>query len=308
MCQNPCVGTFLSLLVALASAADVPAGTRETKTMRHGGLERTWHLFKPAGGSWPRPVLFALHGGGGTGKGFITHARYELDRAAAAAGFAVVYPEGVNKGWNDGRGIGSKADDHGFLTALADLLVKEGVADPRGLYAAGISNGGFMSHALACRDAGRWAAIGAVVTSMGEAVAADCRPARPVSVLMVNGTEDRLIPWDGREVKLLGRSRGRKLTVPETAEKWAALNGCSGEPAREDLPDAADDGTRWSLEARRGCREGSEVLLYKVAGGGHTWPNGEVYLPRVVGRTSRDVAFEPLLFAFFKRHPLPEAK
>ena len=300
-------GLLLLAAGVWAAASGVP-GARSTGTMEHGGLTRTWHLFKPEGGAWPRPVLFALHGGGGTGKGFVTHVDYRLDRAAAAAGFAVVYPEGVKKAWNDGRGIGSKADDHGFLTALADRLIKEGVADPRGLYAAGISNGGFMAHALACRDAGRWAAIGAVVTSMGEAVAADCKPSRPVPVLMVNGTEDRLIPWDGREVKGLIRSRGRKLTVPETVAKWAALDGCTGEPTREDLPDAADDGTRWSLEARRNCKAGSEVLFYKVAGGGHTWPNAEVYLPRVVGRTSRDVDFEPLLFSFLKRHRLPEAR
>lgn len=295
---------LLLTIAAFAAASDsIPPGTRETAHLTHGGLERTWHLFKPAGGTWPRPVLFALHGGGGTGKGFITHVHYDLDRAAAAAGFAVVYPEGVDKGWNDGRGNGNKADDIGFLSALADRLIKEGVADPKGLYAAGISNGGFMAHALACRDAGRWAAIGVVGSSLGENEAAACKPTRPVSVLMVNGTEDRLIPWDGREVKFLGRRRGRKLTVPGTAEKWAALNGCPGEPAHEDLPDAADDGTRWSLEARRGCRGGSEVLLYKVTGGGHTWPNADVYLPRLVGRTSRDVAFEPLLFDFFKRHP-----
>ncbi|TBR22582.1 hypothetical protein EPO15_07775 [bacterium] len=303
------MGTLLTLLLSAAAAADVvPPGTRETKSMEHGGLTRTWHLYKPASGPYPRPVLFALHGGGGTGEGFVTHVHHDLDRAAAAAGFAIVYPEGVKKAWNDGRGIGSKADDHGFLTALADRLVKDGVADPKGLYAAGISNGGFMSHALACRDGGRWAAIGVIASSLGEIAAASCKPPRPVPVLMVNGTEDRLIPWDGREVKLLGRSRGRKLTVPETAAKWAALDGCSGEPVREDLPDAADDGTRWSLEARRNCKAGAEVLLYKVTGGGHTWPNAEIYLPRVVGRTSRDVAFEPLLFEFFKRHPLPGAK
>lgn len=298
----------LLLVLQAASAGAPPSGARETNTMEHGGLTRTWHLFKPAEGTWPRPVLFALHGGGGTGKGFITHVDYRLDRAAAEAGFAVVYPEGVKKAWNDGRGIGSQADDHGFLTALADRLIKEGVADPMGLYAAGISNGGFMSHALACREGGRWAAIAVVVSSLGEKEAGACKPPRPVPVLMVNGTEDRLIPWDGREVKLLGRSRGRKLTVPETAAKWAELDGCTGEPTREDLPDAADDGTRWSLEARRNCKAGSEVLLYKMAGGGHTWPNAEVYLPRVVGRTSRDVDFESLLFAFFRRHPLPEAK
>lgn len=297
----------LVLQVAMA-AADIPPGVRETGTMRHDGVERTWHLFKPAGGTWPRPVLFALHGGGGSGKGFISHVHHDLDRAAAAAGFAVVYPEGVKKGWNDGRGNNNTADDQGFLTALADRLVKEGVADPKGLYLTGISNGGFMTHALACRDGGRWAAIAVVASSMGEAEAATCKTPRPVSALLVNGTEDRLIPWDGREVKLLGKKRGRKLTIPETAAKWAELDGCTGEPTREDLPDGADDGTRWSLEAHRNCKAGSEVLLYKVTGGGHTWPNAEVYLPRVVGRTSRDVAFEPLLFAFFKRHPLPEPK
>lgn len=299
-----------SLLLGLqaAWAGAPPPGTRETAAMEHGGRTRAWHLFKPAGGTWPRPVLFALHGGGGTGKRFSKHVDYRLDRAAAEAGFAVVYPEGVKKAWNDGRGIGSEADDQGFLTALSDRLVKEGVADPKGLYLAGISNGGFMAHALACRDGGRWAAIAVVVSSLGEKEAGACKPPRPVPVLMVNGTEDRLIPWDGREVKLLGRSRGRKLTVPETAAKWAELDGCTGEPTVSELPDTADDGTRWSLEAHRSCKAGSEVLLYKMAGGGHTWPNAEVYLPRVVGRTSRDVAFEPLLFSFFKRHPLPEAK
>ena len=300
---------MLALILALSvAAAEAPAGRRVDGVMTFGGVTRTWHLFEPAGGRRPRPILFALHGGGGTGKGFVTHVHYDLDRAAAGAGFAVAYPEGVKKGWNDGRGNKNTADDFGFLSALADRLVKEGVADPKGLYAAGISNGGFMSHALGCRDAGRWAAIGVVASSLGEAEAASCRPARPLPVLLVNGTEDRLIPWDGREVKLLGRSRGRKLTVPETAAKWAELDGCSGSPETSDLPDAQDDGTRWSLEARRACKGGAEVLLYKVTGGGHTWPNAEIYLPRVVGRTSRDVAFEPLLFDFFKRHPMPETK
>ncbi|MBI5202580.1 MAG: prolyl oligopeptidase family serine peptidase [Elusimicrobia bacterium] len=231
-----------------------------------------------------------------------------LDALAAREGFLVVYPDGLGKHWNDGRDgndADPEADDAGFLAALADKLVKDGKADPKRLYAVGISNGGFMAHALACADAGRWAAIGAVAASLGQKAAASCKPSRPVPVLMVNGTEDRLVPWDGREVRFLGRVRGKKLTVPETDEKWAALDGCTGEPERSELPDAEDDGTRWSLSARRRCQGGSEVLLYKVDGGGHTWPRGKPYLKRLVGRTSRDVDFESLVWTFFKAHPLP---
>lgn len=294
LCQNPCVGTALAL------------------TLTFGGLTRTYLLVEPPGAKGPRPTVFALHGGGGKGPQLRDHTEGRLDAAAAREGWNVVYPDGVEKNWNDGRGANNPAtaknvDDLGFLAALTDALVKEGKADPRRLYLVGISNGGFMSHALACAQPGRWAAIAPLVASLGEKAAEGCRPSRAVPVLMVNGTEDRLVPWDGREVKVLRRSRGRKLTVPETVAKWASLDACPDKPAVEELPDAADDGTRWTLEARRGCRDGAEVLLYKVAGGGHTWPNGKVYLPRLVGRTSRDVDFEALLFAFFKRHALPEA-
>ncbi|MBI4345309.1 MAG: prolyl oligopeptidase family serine peptidase [Elusimicrobia bacterium] len=275
--------------------------------LEHGGVRREYTLVEPPGLAGPAPVVFALHGGGGRGRNFRTHIDGRLDALAVREKFRVAYPEGVNKAWNDGRDFkgASGADDLGFLAALADTLVREGKADSRRLYLLGVSNGGFMAHALACAQADRWAAIGAVIASLGESVAAKCRPARPVPVLMVNGTEDRLIPWDGRSVRLMGRSRGTKLTVPETASKWAELDGCTGEPERSALVDREDDGTRWSLEARRDCRGGSEVLLYKVDGAGHTWPKGKVYLPRLVGRTSKDVDFEALAWDFFKAHPLP---
>lgn len=299
----PDVSALLLALTLCAAAA----------TLEHGGLTRTYELVAPPGAAGPRPAVFALHGGGGTARQLREHVGARLEPRAAEAGFLVVYPDGVEKGWNDGRGDNVPAanrnvDDLGFLAALADRLVAEGKADPRRLHLVGISNGGFMSHALACAQAGRWASAAVLVASLGEAVAASCRPARAVPMLMVNGTEDRLVPWDGREVRFLGRRRGRKLTVPETVRKWAELDGCRGEPLRSDLPDPVDDGVRWSLEARRDCRDGAEVLLYKMAGGGHTWPNGKPYLPRLVGRTSRDVDFEALALGFFGRHALPEAR
>ncbi|MBI2361957.1 MAG: prolyl oligopeptidase family serine peptidase [Elusimicrobia bacterium] len=290
------------LLALLALSAH--AGFAES-SVESGGLRRTYSVYAPQGKKAPLPALFVLHGGKGGGAQMRKHTERRFEALADERGLLVVYPDGADRHWNDGRRQpGSRdVDDVGFLAALADSLVKSGAADPARLYAVGISNGGFMAHALACRDAGRWAAVSAVVASLGEALAPECRPSRPVSVLMVNGTEDRLIPWDGRDVRFLWKKLGRKLTVPETAARWTELDGCSGEPERSELPDPVDDGTRWSLEARRACRGGAEVLLYKVQGGGHTWPNGTPYLKRVVGRTSRDVDFERLVTDFFLRHP-----
>lgn len=291
------------LLLALL-ALPARAGLVES-SLEWDGLRRTYAVYSPEGLSGPMPAVFALHGGRGGGKQLRQHTSRRFEALADEKGFLVVYPDGLDQHWNDGRGQPGAAsvDDVGFLGAVADELLRAGALDPDRLYAVGISNGGFMAHALACRDAGRWAAVSAVAASMGEALSPACRPSRPVSVMMVNGTEDRLVPWDGRDVRFLWRKLGRKLTVPETVSRWAELDGCSGGPERAELPDAAEDGTRWSLEALRSCREGAEVLLYKVAGGGHTWPNGTAYLKRVVGRTSRDVDYERLAVDFFLRHP-----
>ena len=290
-------------LLLLTLAAPGHAGFTES-AVESGGLRRTYSVYAPEGAKGALPAVFVLHGGKGGGAQIRKHTGRRFERLADEKGLLVVYPDGEGRHWNDGRGQpGAKAvDDVSFLGALAESLVRSGAADPGRLYAVGISNGGFMAHALACLDSGRWAAVSAVAASMGEELSVKCRPSRPVSVLMVNGTEDRLVPWGGREVRFLWKRMGRKLTVPETFARWAELDGCSGDPERSELPDAAEDGTRWSLEARRSCRGGSEVLLYKVAGGGHTWPNGTVYLKRIVGATSRDVDFEGLAVDFFLRH------
>ena len=293
----------LSALLFLLGAAPLRAEFLEA-SISTGGYTRTYSVYSPDGRKGPLPALFVLHGGGGKGRQLREHTARRFEALADKEGFLVVYPDGLNKSWNDGRGQpgARNVDDTVFLGALADSLVAAGRADPRRLHAVGISNGGFLAHALACRDAARWASVAAVVASLGENV--DCRPSRAVPVLMVNGTEDRLVPWDGTEVRFLGMSRGRKLTVPATAAKWAELDGCQPTPVRSELPDRADDGVRWSLESWPGCKGGAEVLLYKMEGGGHTWPNGTPYLPRLVGRTSRDVDFEVLVTAFFRRHPL----
>lgn len=124
---------------------------------------------------------------------------------------------------------------------------------------------------------------------------------RPVSVLAVNGTLDPLVPYAGGGVGLLHK-RGRVRSVPGTIDFWVRANSCSSAVERETLPDRdPSDGMRVVRERWTGGRERSEVQLFTVEGGGHTWPSG-ANRPRSFGRTCRDIDATELVWHFFKEH------
>jgi len=225
-------------------------------------------------------------------------------------GFIVVYPDAFERNWNDGRGdptIRSQAegiDDVGFIAALITRLSKEYPIDPGRIFSTGISNGGFMSQLLAARLSSRLAAIAPVAAGMAPSVAAALRPERAVSVLVMNGTDDPLVPYGGGAV---ARHRGETVSTDEIIRGWVAANRCTGAPEVVRLPDVAPmDGTRVKKTAYPTCAEQTAVVLYTIEGGGHTWPGGPQYLPRsIVGRVSRDINASEVIWQFFASHPRP---
>ena len=55
----------------------------------------------------------------------------------------------------------------------------------------------------------------------------------------------------------------------------------------------------------RSGRNGTEVVLYTVQGGGHTW-GGQQDAPRIAGsRVCRDFDATQTIWEFFKTHPRP---
>lgn len=86
--------------------------------------------------------------------------------------------------------------------------------------------------------------------------------------------------------------------------RWVALNGCDRIPATDLLPDRAPlDGTRVTRQTYSRCSVDTEVALYRIEGGGHTWPGGPQQIAqRIVGRTSRDVDATDVIWSFFSRH------
>ena len=294
-------------LVALPAGA-VDAGRDLNGRIEHGGLKRSYILHLPpavADASKSLPLVIALHDGGGRAAGF---ARFTgLSKLANKAGFAVAYPQGVERHWNDGRTrIGYRAhaqniDDVGFLVKLIDALKgQHGITGDR-VFVVGAANGGMLAMRMACDAADKIHGVAAVMANFPDRMRFRCMPKRPVSILVMNGTADPIVPWRGGEMRSGFRRLGKLLSTEDTIEYWAEKNGCSDAPIRKDLADKAPgDGTVVRRESYQNCRQGSQVVLYTIDRGGHTWPGGRQTRPEAeIGKVSRDIAAEAEIWAFF---------
>lgn len=253
------------------------------------------------------PLLFALHGGGGTAKGMIRLTKRRFNELADREGFLVVYPQGLEKSWNDERNDPisyaheHEVDDVGFLKKVMVKMAAEYRADPGRIFFTGISNGGFMSIRLSRELAAEVKGVAPVTASIPVDAEDAHRGAGPVNVMLVNGTDDPLVPYGGGYVEVLGNKRGKVLSTDETIEIFVLRNGCSEIPEQQELKDRDPaDGTRVVRYEYINEETGNRVVLLKVRGGGHTWPGGWEYLKeKYIGRTSRDINGCDEIWEFF---------
>jgi len=278
-----------------------------SKSLIHGGLERAYHLHIPSSyrNSMATPLVVALHGGGGNGQKMATLSRLSL--LADQNGFIVAYPEAVERNWNDGRGLSQyrsqreNIDDVGFISRMIDAIADDYNLDEKRVYVTGASNGAMMSLRLGCELADKITAMAPVIGSMPENLVSECAPARPVPLLMINGSDDPLVPWEGGYVHFFRKKLGKIISVLQTIDFWVARNGCSPEPQITSEPDTdPDDGTRVQKSVYARCADGADVVLYEIKGGGHTWPGGYQYLPEfLIGKTNRDLNASETIWSFF---------
>ena len=283
-------------------AAHTAGGSREGE-IQHGGLRRTYtlHVANSLNGGTPAPLVLVLHGGGGAGPS--TERMTGFSELADRRGFIVVYPNGVDHHWNDGRGEVARqdVDDVGFLTALVDHLRHTLPIDPRRVYVSGISNGAMMSYRLGCERSEIFAAIAPVAGAVPEPLGPRCSPSRPVSLVAISGTDDPLVRWGGG---LVARNRGRTMSVPDSISLWTRLDRCPAPATVMQKPDRDPaDGTRVRRETPGPCQEGASVVLYAVEGGGHSWPGSTRSRLPLTGRLSRDINATDVIWSFFESHP-----
>ncbi len=297
--------------LALLSPSCRAGADVETHALAHAGREREFrlHLSPALPTATAVPLVLVLHGGGGTGKRMPWLLRGGFERLAARDGFAVAYPEAVENHWNDGRGDVSRVshrenvDDVGYLVAVIDAVAALRPIDRSRVFATGISNGAAMSHRLALERPDRIAAIAPVANSIAASLTATALAtaptATPVPVLMIMGTQDPLVPYEGGTVHFYKRKLGEICSTDEAIRIWVARDKGAPEAKVDWLPDRdPEDGMRVRRERHEGP---AEVVLYAVEGGGHTWPGGRQYAPGfIVGKTTNDIDGCDEIWEFFK--------
>jgi polyhydroxybutyrate depolymerase len=233
----------------------------------------------------------------------------QFNRLADQHRILVAYPDGVDRGWNDGRSdlkttaVKEGVDDIGFLRAVVNDIEKQHPIDRARIYATGISNGGLMSYRLACDAADLVSAIATVAANLSVDLSRECRPARSVPVAIINGTDDPMMPWLGGDIEVLLSRRGVVLSSQETFEYWAKRGDCALPNTHMQFRDKSAKGTTVIRHVARDCIDGTEVRLYEIVGGGHTWPSGYQYLgERIVGKTSRELKASSEIWSFFARN------
>lgn len=299
------------LLLPVSSVEASRRGRTHRRELRWEGRRRDLELYLPRPGGSFRALVLALHGGGGTPASMAYSDGHRFEEIADTHDLVIAYPGGYARRWNDGRGIASypahreDVDDVGFLGQLVRDLLQEFRIPRENVFMTGISNGGLMTRRFACEAPELVAAVAPVISNRSVQADALCRetPPVPVPILVVNGTEDPLIPHSGGPARFLGKGLGTFLSTRDGVAAWVRRNGCTPEPEEEWLPDLdPGDGTRTRWLRYAGCHGGASVELLEVVGGGHVWPGGRWYAPRfLVGRIPRDFHASDRIWAFFRR-------
>lgn len=287
-----------------------PCAVAEPLTLTHQGIERSALLHQPPTTSdRPRPLIVALHGLSQSLenlRGGLGCCSLQFDPVADREGLLVLYPQAIDLRWSYGRPIAgavpsvgdAPVDDLGFIRRLIDDLVAKKLADPARIYVTGVSRGGLMAYTLACALADRIAAVVPIITGMSDLQREDCRPARPIPILVIAGTNDPVQSYDGAQLAL-----GRLLSVPETVEFWRTLQGCT-RPDPRLLPHREEsDPTRLVRVDWLGCKNNAPVSLYRARGGGHQVPSfiaSTDEVTRRFGRRNRDIETVEEIWKFVK--------
>lgn len=316
---------ILALILAFIFSSSMPSFSlpsdgsvslkKHSLTLMHGGIERNYFLYEPRELSKsPCPLLLLLHGGGGNARHMLNFTGF--DKLAAKEGIIVVCPDGVEKHWNDGRaGISWKAhkdaiDDVGFLREIIDKSKKELNVDSKRVFVAGISNGAMMSYRLALEIPDRIAAIGAVVGALPEPLAQKSWSGPAVPAIIINGSDDPLVPFNGGEVHFFRKKLGRVISVKDTVAFFAKQNSCSGPAETVNLkPKNASSGFTIQKTVYKNCS--ANIEAYVVEGGGHTWFRDSKlaqYLPAMmIGKNCKDIDTTELIWNFFKKQELKQS-
>lgn len=286
-------------LLALIDAESFRRANRDSGAIVSSGEQREYLVYVPRSydRTRPTPLIITLHGAGLWGAAARDISRW--NEVADRHGLIVVYPSGLGgdgpRAWRASGGPGLTTEVR-FFSDLIDTISAAYNIDSRRIYANGLSNGGGMSFVLSCTLSDRIAAVG-LVGAAHLIPWSWCTDETPVPMIAFHGTADNAALYDGGVSWVTPRSMP---SIPRWTARWAQRNGCAAGPVERSI---AADVIRI---AYRNCARNAAVVLYRIEGGGHTWPGGGAVPEWFMGTTTQSIDASELMWEFFRLHPLPD--
>lgn len=259
-----------------AQTAAAPPNTLAARPVRYASIPKSYDS------KLPSPLLLILHGFGSDGP---SHARMfdfgayvEQERMIIAAPDGTLQPASGARFWNAVPACCDfeiqRPDDVAYLREVVADYRRRYNIDPHRIYALGHSNGGAMAMRLACDASDLFAAVFSLAGPFYDDMSA-CKPSEPVSVRLVHGTGDKVVPYEGGQLRAIHPNQRARVTpsAPKIAQFFGTANGC-GAPTVTAMPlvvDGARKGPGNEVERFGGCKNDTAVELWTVAGMGHAW-------------------------------------
>ena len=285
-------------ITLLLSSFFITAQTTVIDSIMSGGIYRNYRLYIPAiyTGTTARPLIINMHGYGSNALQQQPYSNFMP--ISDTANFLMVYPNGTfsagKQFWNSGL-YPTGVDDIGFISHLIDSLKAKYNINLNRVYATGMSNGGFMSHTLACELSNRITAIASVTGSIFTTqYGSYCHPNRPIPVMQVHGTADPTVPYAG--------NASQNMEPIDTVVKyWVTKNNCNPVASFSNVPNTnTADGCTAEHYTYTGGTSGSSVELFKIIGGTHSWPG----FPYGGIGTNMDINASKEIWRFFNKYNL----
>ncbi len=275
----------------------------DSAVLSNQGYSRKFYIYTPKSynPARPMPLVMVFHGDGGSGRSISTVTHF--NDLAEQKGFIAVYPDAINNKWSLSVKSTRKVDDGLFIASLIEHIQQTKNIDSTRIYATGFSKGAILAQALACQMPNKIAAFASVAGSLPVRLKPSCL-SHPVSMMMINGTKDQSVNYEGDTTS----QHLPLISIPETVNFWRTQDQCSSPAQNKQLSKPNPSHLLVKTSRYANCRSGSEVMLASVVNGGHFWPGGTSSDP-TLNKVNASLGFNAssTIWDFFDRHSLTQS-